>query len=330
MAPAQPSLPGSDPGSHPGLVPELNPGSARVAILLSTFNGAAFLAAQLASLQQQTLPGWTLYWRDDGSNDGTQRVMRDFMAGPEGARCIEVAELPGRLGPAGSFMALLRAAAAADPDVVAFADQDDVWLPEKLALGVAALGSCAAPSLYCSRQVLVDQELRRIRESEPLRHPPGFPAALTQNIATGCTVQLNRAAVRLVASSQPPPTSLHDWWCYLVVAATGGRLIADDTPTVLYRQHPGNLVGAPPSMLRRGVAALRRGPGIFMGVLRGHVSALRAQPHLLSEEAAGALEVLDIALHSRFRQRVKALWLGGLTRQTWPETLVFRCWFLIG
>ena len=330
MAPAQPSLPGPDPGSAPGQAPDLNRESARVAILLSTFNGAPFLAAQLASLQQQTLPGWALYWRDDGSSDGTEQVMRDFMAGPEGARCIEVAGLSGRLGPAGSFMALLRAAAEADPDVVAFADQDDVWLPEKLALGVTALGRCAAPSLYCSRQVLVDQELRRIRESEPLRHPPGFPAALTQNIATGCTVQLNRAAVRLVASSQPPPASLHDWWCYLVVAAAGGRLIMDETPTVLYRQHPGNLVGAPPSMLRRGVAALRRGPGIFMGVLRGHVSALRAQPHLLSEEAAGALEVLDIALQSRFRQRMRALWLGGLTRQTWPETLVFRCWFLIG
>ena len=267
------------------------------------------------------------------------------MAGPQGARCIEVARPQGRLGPAGSFMALLRAAAQADPDVVAFADQDDVWLPDKLALGVAALGVAAlgvaalgvaslesspVPTLYCSRQVLVDQELRRICESEPLRHPPGFPAALTQNIATGCTVQLNRAAVRLIAASQPPPTSLHDWWCYLVVAAAGGRLIADETPTVLYRQHRGNLVGAPRSMRRRAVAAVRRGPGIFMRVLRGHISALRAQPHLLSDEAAEALEVLDTALQSRFRQRMRALRLGGLTRQTWPETLLFRCWFLIG
>ena len=306
------------------------PSPTRVAILLSTFNGASFLEAQLASLAQQTLPGWMLYWRDDGSSDRTERVMRDFMAGPCGARCVEVAGQPGRLGPAGSFMALLRAAAEADPDVVAFADQDDVWLPEKLALGVAALGSSPAPTLYCSRQILVDQDLRRIGESEPLRRPPGFPAALTQNIATGCTVQLNRAAVRLVAGSRPPSSSLHDWWCYLVVAAAGGRLIADGTPTVLYRQHPGNLVGAPPSMRRRAAAALRRGPGLFMGVLRGHVSALRAQPHLLSAEAAEALEVLDAALQSRFPRRVGALRLGGLMRQTWPETLLFRCWFLIG
>ncbi len=317
-------------GQAPILGEAPGPGPAKVAILLSTFNGAPFLAAQLASLQRQTLACWTLYWRDDGSSDGTQAVMRDFTAGPEGARCIEVAGLQGRLGPAGSFMALLRAAAEADPDVVAFADQDDVWLPEKLARGVAAVGSSPAPTLYCSRQVLVDRDLRRICESEPLRHPPSFPAALTQNIATGCTVQLNRAAVQLIASSQPPPTSLHDWWCYLVVAAAGGRLIADETPTVLYRQHPGNVVGAPPSMRRRAVAALRRGPGIFMRVLRGHVSALRAQPHLLSAAAAADLEVIDTALQSRFRQRIGALRLGGLTRQTWPETLVFRCWFLIG
>ena len=64
-------------------------------------------------------------------------------------------------------MTLLRAAAAADPDVIAFADQDDVWLPDKLARGVGALQGVAGPGLYCSRQILVDQVLRRIGESAP-------------------------------------------------------------------------------------------------------------------------------------------------------------------
>jgi len=303
--------------------------SVRVAILLSTYNGASFLQAQLDSLAGQTLQGWTLYWRDDGSGDGTVAVMQGFMAGLGAGRCVAVAGPPGRIGPTSSFMALLRAAAAADPDVIAFADQDDVWLPEKLAAGVAALAEEAGPALYCSRQILVDHALRRIGESAPLRQAPGFPTALTQNIATGCTVQINRAAIRLVADSEPPPSSLHDWWSYLVVAAAGGRLIADPTPTVLYRQHGGNLVGAPPGMRRRAVAALRRGPGVFMRVLRDHVAALRAQPHLLSPEAAAALDILDRGLHGRLRHRAAALRLSGLTRQTWQETLLFRWWFLI-
>ena len=256
--------------------------------------------------------------------------MDGFLAGAGQGRCVAVPGAPGRIGPSASFMTLLRAAAAADPDVIAFADQDDVWLPDKLARGVAALQGVAGPGLYCSRQILVDHLLRRIGESAPLLQAPGFPAALTQNIATGCTVQVNRAAIRLIAGSEPPPTSLHDWWSYLVVAASGGRLIADDTPTVLYRQHRGNLVGAPPSLGRRAVAAVRRGPGVFMGVLRGHVHALRAQPHLLSQDAAPVLEVLHRGLHGGPRQRLAALRLPGLSRQTWQETLLFRCWFMIG
>ena len=256
--------------------------------------------------------------------------MRAFTAGLGAGRCIEVAGLPGRIGPTASFMALLRAAARGDPDVVAFADQDDVWLPEKLTAGAEAVAGETGPVLYCCRQILVDCRLRRIGESAPLRRAPGFPTALTQNVATGCTVQLNRAAVRLVAGSEPPTLTLHDWWSYLVVAAAGGRLIADPVPRVLYRQHGGNLVGAPPGMRHRAVAAMRRGPGVFMNVLRSHVAALRAQPHLLSPGAAAALDTVDRGLSGQWRQRVEALRLVGLSRQTWQETLLFRWWFLIG
>jgi len=311
-------------------VPALPYPAPRVAIVLSTFNGEAFLQAQLDSLLVQTLAGWTLYWRDDGSSDGTVAIMRAFMDGPGAGCCVAVPGPPGRMGATASFMALLRAAAASDPDVVAFADQDDVWLPEKLAAGAAALSGASGPALYCSRQILVDHLLRRIGESAPLRRAPGFPTALTQNIATGCTVQLNRAAALLVAGSEPPPPTLHDWWSYLVVAAAGGRLIADPAATVLYRQHGGNLVGAPPGMRRRAVAALRRGPEVFMRVLRAHVAALRAQPHLLSPGAVAALDTVDRGLHGPLRHRVVALRLIGLSRQTWQETLLFRWWFLIG
>ena len=65
-------------------------------------------------------------------------------------------------------------------------------------------------------------------------------------------------AAALIARSRPPSSSLHDWWSYLVVSAHGGSLVADPTPTVMYRQHPANIVGAPLSMRRRAVAAWRR------------------------------------------------------------------------
>lgn len=300
----------------------------RIAVLLSTYDGASFLGDQLASLLAQTCSDWSLLWRDDGSLDGTPDLMAAWMQGEGRGRCRAVGPC-GRLGPTPSFMALLRASDGAD--LVAFADQDDVWLPDKLARGAAALDAVppGTPALYCARQVLVDAGLGRIGLSAPIR-PLGFPAALTQNVATGCTVMMNGAAARLVAASEPPSTSLHDWWSYLVVAAAGGLLVADPAPSVLYRQHGRNLVGAPPSMRRRAMAALRRGPGVFMRVLRENVAALRAQPGLVAPENRAVLERIHLGLAGGPGARLAALRTQGLRRQTWQETLLFRLWFMVG
>ena len=235
----------------------------------------------------------------------------------------------GRLGVLGSFMALLREAVGAEAaGPIGFCDQDDVWLPDKLARGATAVAG-DTPALYCARQTLVDAGLRPIGESPPIRHA-GFPAALTQNIAAGCTIVMNHAAARLVATSSPPPGTLHDWWSYLVVAASGGRIVADDKPTILYRQHAANVVGAPTSHLRRAVAALRRGPAAFIGSLRSHVSALRAQENGFTAEARADLAALDAALSQPPWRRLGVLRRRGLRRQTALETAVFRAWVLFG
>ena len=128
------------------------------------------------------------------------------------------------------------------------------------------LDGVSGAALYCARQFLVDRTLNRIGLSAPLAGPAGFPASLTQNIATGNTVVLNAAAVALIAPSEPPPKTWHDWWCYLVVTAAGGTVVRDDRGVILYRQHAENVVGAPLSPQRRALAALRRGPGAFMTV----------------------------------------------------------------
>jgi hypothetical protein len=303
----------------------------RVAILLSTYNGDKFLAEQLASFEAQTHADWVLYWRDDGSIDGGVALVENFAAriGPD--RCRRVAEPSGRLGVLGSFMALLRAAAPAlgPDDSAAFADQDDVWLPHKLASGVAALRR-GAPMLYCARQMLVDAALRPIGESPAFTRRPGFPAALTQNIATGCTILLNREAALLVAGSHPPAGALHDWWSYLLVSAAGGAVVADPTPALLYRQHGGNVIGARRSHLQRALAALRRGPGPFMDDFKRHLEALAAHAALLTPSARDQVALLRRALAGGVARRWPALRLPGLRRDGLREGLLFKLWFLIG
>ena len=295
-----------------------------IAIVLSTYNGALFLPAQLDSFIAQENVAWRLYWRDDGSTDASVALMETFAPG----QSIRV-DAAGHKGVTDSYMTLLRAAVADGAGVVAFADQDDVWLPQKLARSLAQLGPDPAPALYCSRQMLVDGALNPVCESEPIRVPPGFGPALTQNIATGCTVVMNHEAAALVAGSQAPTSSLHDWWSYLVIAAAGGRIIADPEPTVLYRQHGGNVVGAPRSKSRRAMAALRRGPAAFMKVFRAHVAALQAQPNLLSPSASQTLNTVATALAGGPAAKITALRLN-LRRQTWSETWLFRIWFMVG
>jgi len=306
------------------------PAAPRVAILLSVFNGERYLPAQLASLLAQTHRFWHLYWRDDGSADRSAALMRAFAAGPAAGRVIEVPGLASRQGAARSFLSLLAAAPPSDP--VAYADQDDVWLPDKLARALAALAAvpAEAPAIYCARQTLVDANLARLGLSSPFSRPPGFPAALTQNVVTGCTAMLNPTAAALVANSHPPASTLHDWWSYLVVAAAGGRVIADPEPAVLYRQHGGNMIGAPDHWLQRAIGALSRGPRPFMAKLREHVAALNAEPDLLSPEAARALAIIAAALAAPPWRRLPALAVPGLLRQTPLETALFRLWFLLG
>jgi glycosyltransferase involved in cell wall biosynthesis len=308
----------------------MSDGTGRVAILLSTYNGERFLTPQLHSLLGQTHRDWVLYWRDDGSTDGTVALMRRFLAPVKPQRWVELDD-HGRAGGTESYMRLLRRARADGVEYVAFADQDDVWLPEKLERGVTALaaGPATQPALYFARQVLVDASLRRIAISFPLRRPPGFPACLTQNLATGCTVVMNRTLTEAVADSRVPAACLHDWWSYIVVAACGGRILPDAEPTVLYRQHSGNSIGAPPSLWHRGVAALRRGPGPFMALLRQNVAALTDQPALLNDAARTRLQAIVRALDGGTWARLRVLASPDFRRQTWAETMLFRLWFLL-
>ena len=302
-----------------------------VAVLLSAHNGERFLQEQLDSLARQTHRRWVLFWRDDGSLDAALSILQRFetLAGKGKSRFVA---RNGKLGATGSYLTLLASAWREQFQYFAFADQDDVWFEGKLARGLAALAEVPPdlPALYCGRQELVDEQLRHLGKSPALVREPGFPTALTQNIATGCTVMLNRAAVEVALSIRPPEQTLHDWWCYITVSAAGGRIITDASTVLQYRQHVGNLVGSPLGTLRRGMAALRRGPGPFMALFRGHVAALQAHSDLLSDQGRTDLAIVSSALSGGLFNKLRALSLPGFRRQTWLEDLVFRIWFLLG
>lgn len=258
----------------------------RIQVLLASFDGAAFLAAQLDSLAAQSGVDWRLLWRDDGSRDGTVSMLQGFAAAHPG-RVARLADGRGRLGPTGSFWALLEAADPAHP--VAFMDQDDVWQPGKLAAAVAALAGAEAT---CGRLALVDAALRPLGLSALPGFPPGFASLLAHNVAAGCTMALSPRGRALALAAPPPPGTAHDWWAALLVTGQGGRLVFDAEPRILYRQHGGNAVGGAGGFWGRARRALARGavPPEGLRRLPAHLRALRAVP--LAPEPARAAAIL--------------------------------------
>lgn len=209
----------------------------RVVVLMSTYQGARFVVEQLRSILVQLPPDGRIIVRDDGSTDGTP----DTILALGDAR---IALTRGtNIGFARSFLTLL-AEAPEDVDMVMLADQDDVWLPNKIQRAWEHLAPLSpGPALYCSRLQLVDAALCPIGYTPLRQRPPSFENALAENIVTGCTAAMNAHAVRLVRQcGNPAMIHFHDWWCYLVVAAFG-KVIYDPEPTVLYRQHGGNVIG---------------------------------------------------------------------------------------
>jgi glycosyltransferase involved in cell wall biosynthesis len=299
-------------------------------ILLSTFNGARFLDAQLQSFCAQSFGNWTLYWRDDGSDDDSVAIMRSFAARQPAGR---VRESPGsgpHLGASPSFLTLLAEADASEStDMVAFADQDDVWLTDKLRDAVDNIVKGGErPALYCARQYLVDEQLQGARLSVVRDCVPGFPACLTQNVANGNTLVMNRAAARIVASMGQPEGTVHDWWSYITVAACGGEIIFDQRPTVLYRLHKNNLIGSARPLPARALAAMKRGPAIFMTMMRRHAEALAVHQARLAPPARRDLACIRGALNGGMMARLKALRCPGFRRRTLLENILFAYWFV--
>ena len=217
-----------------------------VNILLSTYNGMRFLEQQLESLLAQSYPYITITVRDDGSTDGTYERLLEYAR-----RHSNFVVLRGEnLGVVRSYFKLLYEATE-ECDFYAFCDQDDVWLPNKIRDAVDAMLShdTTEPLMYFSRIEYVGSDLRHIDYSKIFRRV-GFTNALVENVATGCTVVLNRTARNLICEKIPCGIRVHDWWFYLVVSGLG-RLIYDERPNIRYRLHEDNVVGYPVTWEKR-------------------------------------------------------------------------------
>lgn len=220
-----------------------------VEILLATWNGERYLSEQLDSLLAQTYPHWKLLAHDDGSTDSTLDILRDYQQRyPERIHVLDDGQ---RFGNArDNFAHLLKHSQAS---YVMFCDQDDLWLPEKIALTLHAMQAEEAknpdkPVLVHTDLHVVDAKGSQLSHSFfaaqqlPKSHRSLLDAAVLNRV-TGCTVMINQLAIHL-GTPIPPQAIMHDWWLACRTLQAGGNIVLVDQPTIGYRQHGGNVVGA--------------------------------------------------------------------------------------
>jgi glycosyltransferase involved in cell wall biosynthesis len=289
--------------------------TARVAILLGTKDGAAFLGDQLRSFADQSHANWVLVVSDDGSRDTTREMIARFAA--EQPQRVTVREGP-RRGVAANFLSL-----ATDPtitaDFFAFSDQDDIWHADKLARALAGLATApeGVPALYCGRTELMTEDGRRFGRSPRFRRPPSFRNALVQNLGGGNTMVFNRAAKTLIAAAGAQEVVLHDWWLYQLVAAAGGTVLYDPQPMLDYRQHPTNLIGSNRGRQARLLRIRLMLGGRFRDWNETNIAALRRLPeHLITPDNRRALDLFAAARSAALPKRLACLWQSGVYRQT--------------
>lgn len=217
----------------------------KVAVLLSTYNGERYLQEFLDSLQYQTYKNFIIIARDDCSNDNTLNILK--------SNNIQILESNVNLGAKLSFGVLLRYAINEfDIDYIMFADQDDIWLPNKIEITLSHMIESESKNQNYALAVhtdlcVVDENLNIIDKSfwhyeaiNPRLNT--LNTMLVQNVITGCTLMINKKLAQL-ALEIPKECYMHDWWIGLTASAFG-IIIPVYEQTILYRQHNNNDTGA--------------------------------------------------------------------------------------
>jgi|SRR5690554_84251 len=221
----------------------------RIDILLSTYNGEKYLDELFNSIIDQTYINWHLIIRDDGSIDSTQIIIDKFKVKYPGK--ISQIESKQNVGVIKSFEILMQHTVS---DYIMFCDQDDVWLPTKIELTYEKITQFEKeypnkPILIHSDLMVVDKYLNVISNSfwYYSRIRPellvDFNYLAVKNAVTGCTAMINSKVKNIIPKSTQN-TLMHDSWITLNIANELGVIAYIDIPTILYRQHDNNVLGA--------------------------------------------------------------------------------------
>lgn len=215
-----------------------------ISVAMATFNGGAFLAEQLLSIAQQSCLPLELVVRDDCSTDDTLAILHAWAA----TAPFPVTILPPgpRLGYADNFFAAIDACKG---DYVAFCDQDDVWLPQKLQTITAVISQADRPAVVMHSAQEVDGELRPLGVQGSLYRPSRSRRLKADPtlVVRGLLMTARRDVFSVMPHDSRPHCPgkhsefvAHDVWAYHCGNMLGSVVILADQ-LALHRRHGGNV-----------------------------------------------------------------------------------------
>ena len=205
----------------------------KVAVIMSTYNGEKFIKEQLDSILTQTYKNIEIVVRDDGSKDNTVAIVKEYMQKHSNIVLHEGQNL----GFIKSFFELLTLAEA---DYYSYADQDDVWLENKIELAVNSLNALddTKPNLAFGNSDYYDENMRFIGNG-PKNKKVSFVKSLFSCCGQGMTMTVNKKTRDMIIENTPKTCFFHDWWTYLVCMGLG-NVAYDNVTTVKYRRRKEN------------------------------------------------------------------------------------------
>ena len=264
-----------------------------IEILLAAFNGEKYIKNQIRSILAGSFQDFHITVRDDGSTDGTVSIVKHMVSRyPEKLRLISGGTPTGSA--TGNFMQMLHDLPE-DTEYVMFCDQDDLWSRHKISDSLSYLKDMEAiygvdkPLLMHTDLMVVNEEgsliSRSLIEYMQLPRTDDLKHLLLQNSVTGCTVLFNRPLLSLLKRAfGHPEIIIHDHFA-AVLAAALGHVGCLKIPTVKYRQHEENVVGAANAKsLSYKLARFKRGRLAFLASMEDTYRQARLIAELYPEE----------------------------------------------
>lgn len=213
-----------------------------ISVCVATFNGEAYVGDQLQSILSSPLISEVIV-SDDGSTDKTIEKVRAI----NDSR-IKLIHGPQK-GLIRNFEFLLL---HAQGEYIFLADQDDLWLPNKVEVMMSYLQKADLVVCDC---LVVDAQLKVLQTSffQARNSGAGIVRNVLRNSYLGCCMALRKSLLKQ-ALPFPPNLPMHDWWLGLLAEITG-KVAFVDQPLMMYRRHGAN---ASPTTERSRVGWLKR------------------------------------------------------------------------